>query len=201
MRQENRHNGRVPKINAPTVAEHRVLQRNTIVAAAKAIIAEQGVASITPRSVGQRAGLARSSFYEYFPSRDDLLAAVALEAFEKWAAALWEAMEPATTPQARLHAYVNATMRMTKSDEHCLATALLDADLSPRSRDALMQMHDVLVRPLHSLLEDLGVTDLRESMVLVQGVMASGMRLVGQGVDPERAARITTDLLERGIAR
>lgn len=178
-----------------------MLQRNSIVSAAKAIIAEQGVASISPRSVGQRAGLARSSFYEYFPSRDDLLAAVALEAFEKWSADLWEAMEPASTPGERLEAYVTATMRMTTSADHCLATALLQADLSPRSKESLMQLHEVLVRPLRSLLEELEVSDPHETMMLVQGVMASGMRLVSQGGDVNHIARVTTNLLKKGIAR
>lgn len=191
----------MPKISAPTVAEHRVLQRNSIVAAAKAILAEQGVASITPRSVGQRAGLARSSFYEYFPSRDDLLAAVALEAFEKWADALWAAMEPHSDPTEKLRAYVRATMRMTKDEDHCLATPLLQADLSPRSREALAQMHDVLARPLRALLEELKVDRIEESMLLVQGVLAAGMRMAAQGKDADDVAETTLRLLEQGIAR
>lgn len=106
-------NGSVPKITAPTVAEHRVAQERALIAAAVAIIAEDGVRGISPRAVCERAGLARSSFYEYFPSKDDLLAAIAVEAFDDWAAELEAAMGAAAPGRARLHAYVEATIRMT----------------------------------------------------------------------------------------
>ena len=189
----------MPKISAPTVAEHRVAQRGALVAAAESIIAEGGVAGISPRTVTEQAGLARSSFYEYFPSKDDLLAAVAMAAFEEWAAELEGAITAAAPGRARLHAYVEATIRMTADGKHTLATGLQQADLSPTSIDAIMAMHDTLATPLRTLLEQLQIPDASTQAVLVQGVVNAGMQLVGHGMKPQDVADAVNAILDRGI--
>ena len=54
----------MPKISAPTVVEHRALQREALVREATAILLGDGAASVTPASVAKAVGLARSSIYE-----------------------------------------------------------------------------------------------------------------------------------------
>ena len=49
----------MPRITAPTLAEHQARQRDALVEAAVAILATEGVAAATPAAVGARAGLAR----------------------------------------------------------------------------------------------------------------------------------------------
>ncbi|MCS5718130.1 TetR/AcrR family transcriptional regulator [Herbiconiux sp. CPCC 205763] len=189
----------MPKITAPTVAEHRVAQRGALVAAAKAIIAESGVAAITPRSVCERAGLARSSFYEYFPSKDDLLAAIAMQAFDEWAAELEAAIAAAAPGRGRLHAYVAATIRMTADGKHSLATGLQQADLSPKSVETIMAMHDALTTPLRTLLEELRIPNAVAQAALVQGVINAGMQLVGHGVPPGDVIDSVNGILDGGV--
>lgn len=189
----------MPKISAPTVAEHRVAQRQALLAAAETLIVESGVSAVTPRSVGERAGLARSSFYEYFPSRDDLLAAVATRAFDAWADEVRAAVDAAPAGRARLHAYVEATMRMTADGKHDLATGLQQVELSPTSYDAIMAMHDALTTPLHDLLAELGVAEPARHAALVQGLINAGMQLVGHGVTAAEATASLVGMLEHGL--
>jgi AcrR family transcriptional regulator len=189
----------MPKISAPTVAEHRESQRRALLEAAEGIIRESGVAAVNPRTVGERAGLARSSFYEYFPSRDDLLAAVAVQAFDAWAAEVDAAVAAVPPGRARIHAYVDATLRMTADGKHGLATGLRDADLSPTSYDAIMAMHDSLAGPLRSLLEELGMPDPARQAALVQGMITAGVQLVSHGSDPAEIARAIDAILEDGL--
>ncbi len=191
----------MPKISAPTVAEHRVAQRQALIAAAEGLIAESGVSAITPRSVCERAGLARSTFYEYFPSKDDLLAAIAMQAFEAWAGELEAAMAAVAPGRERLHAYVEATIRMTADGKHTLATGLQQTDLSPKSLDAIMAMHDALTTPLRTLLEELQVPDAAAQAALVQGIVNAAMRLVGHGQSASSVTALVTRLLDQGIAR
>jgi AcrR family transcriptional regulator len=189
----------MPKISAPTVAEHREAQRRALIEAAEAIIRESGVAAVNPRTVGERAGLARSSFYEYFPSRDDLLAAVAVQAFDAWATEVNAAVEAAAPGRPRIHAYVGATLRMTADGKHALATGLRDADLSPTSYDAIMAMHDSLAAPLRTLLDELGMPDPARQAALMQGVINAGVQLVGRGADPDETAASISALLDHGL--
>jgi AcrR family transcriptional regulator len=189
----------MPKITAPTVAEHRVAQRAALLAAASAIIAEHGVAAVNPRAVGARAGLARSSFYDYFPSKDDLLAALAIEAFERWAEELDAAVAAAPPGRARLHAYVEATIRMTADGKHDLATELQQAELSPKSYDAVMELHATLTTPLRNVLLELGLPGDPAATTLVQGVIAAGMQLVAHGMPVEETVDAVTALLDHGV--
>jgi AcrR family transcriptional regulator len=189
----------MPKITAPTVAEHRVAQRAALLAAASAIIAEHGVAAVNPRAVGARAGLARSSFFDYFPTKDDLLAALAIEAFERWAEELEAAVAAAPPGRARLHAYVEATIRMTADGKHDLATELQQAELSPKSYDAVMELHATLTTPLRNVLLELGLPGDPAATTLVQGVIAAGMQLVAHGMPVEETVDAVTALLDHGV--
>jgi Transcriptional regulator len=189
----------MPRISAPTVAEHRAAQRAALVRAGEAELLESGLAGVTPRSVCERAGLSRSSFYDYFPSRDDLLVAIAIDAIERWAADLDEALEAAEPGLPELRAYVDAVLRMTAEGRHKLADALRDAPLSPSSLDGLMVLHDTLLRPVHRVLRDLGIPDSMTTATLVQSVLGAGVQLVSHGADPRAVGADVFGLLTRGI--
>ena len=45
----------MPRITAPTVAEHRAAQRSALVHAGEAVLRESGLAAVTPRAVCTRA--------------------------------------------------------------------------------------------------------------------------------------------------
>jgi AcrR family transcriptional regulator len=188
----------MPKISAATVAEHRAAQRAALLSAAEALVHEAGVAGVTPRAVAERAGLARSSFYEYFGSRDDVLAAVAIDAFDRWNAEVEAAVTAAPAPE-RLRAYVEATLGMAADGKHDIAAALREADLSPRSYDDIMALHDTLLRPLTTVLEEAGVADLRLHVALAQGLLNTGVQLVAHGSDPDAVAAGIVALLQKGL--
>lgn len=186
----------VPKISAPTVAAHRAAQRAALLSATEELLAEAGLAKVTPGAVAERAGLARSSFYEYFGSRDDILTAVAIASFERWAAEIDEVLIQAPR-DGRLRAFVEATMRMTADGKHTIASSLQQADLSPSNYEDIMALHTTLLEPVTALLRETGVPD--EYAALVQGLLNAGMQLVAHGTDPLAAAAMITELLEDGL--
>ena len=63
----------MPRITEATVAAHRAAQLTRLIDAAYEIAAEEGAEAVTLASVATRAGLARSSLYGYFGSRDELI--------------------------------------------------------------------------------------------------------------------------------
>lgn len=137
----------MPRIQAPTVAEHRARQRRAILDAALAHLAEQGTAP-SLADVGARAGLARSSVYEYFSSRDDLLAEVVADVFPVWAARITEAVEAAPTPGRQVWAYVEANMELFAGAEQAVARALTNV-VDPTVLAAPMtRFHESLQKPL-----------------------------------------------------
>src|SRR5690606_31231498 len=135
-----------------------------------------GVADINPRTVTERAGMSRSSFYDYFPSKDDLLVAVAIDAFDRWNRGIADALAQVEPGPAKLRALVDATMQMTAAGEHDLAGPLQQADLSPTRFEDLMVLHDALMRPVADVVTEMGVPE--RFVHLVQGVLNAGVQLI-----------------------
>jgi len=190
----------VPKITAPTVAEHRASQRAALLRAGEAVLLESGIPGVNPRSVCERAGLTRSSFYDYFATKDDLLVAIAIDAIERWDAEIEHALAGADPGLPELRRFVDATMEMTAQGRHAIAGALREADLSPSRLEDLMVLHDALMRPLLRVLADLGLGESRSMAFLIQGVLGAGIQLVSHGMDHRTVAEDVFGLVTRGLA-
>lgn len=189
----------MPKITAPTVAEHRASQREALISAGENILRSGGLAKFSPTSVSERAGIARSSFYDYFPSKDDLLVSIAISAMERWDAEIEEELHAVEPGTAELQAFVAATMRMTADGKHEIAAIVREADLTPSKVDELMALHDALFRPVIRVLTGLGMDSSQTSIILIHGVLNAGVQLVAHGVDHEQVAADVFRLLTQGL--
>ena len=77
---------------APTARQlARETVRAGILAAARARLAQDGAAGLSLRAVARDVGMVSSAVYRYFPSRDDLLTALLVEAYDALGAAVEEA--------------------------------------------------------------------------------------------------------------
>lgn len=189
----------MPKISAPTVAEHRVAQRAALLRAGETVLLESGLTGVSPRTVCERAGLARSSFYDYFATRDDLLVAIAIAAIERWDAEIETALSEVEPGLAELRAFVDATMAMTAEGKHEIAGAMREANLSPSRYEDLMKLHEVLMRPVLRVLAESGLDASPATAALAQGVLGTGVQLVGHGMDHRAVADQVYQLLTRGL--
>ncbi len=189
----------MPKISAPTVAEHRATQRAALIRAGEAVLLESGLAGVIPGAVCERAGMSRSSFYDYFATKDDLLVAIAIDAIERWDAEIEHALSTVEPGLAQLRRLVDATMAMTAEGKHEIAGALREADLNPSRYEDLMVLHDALLRPLVRIVADLGLATSRSAATLAQGVLGAGVQLVSHGMDHRAVADDVFRLLSRGL--
>jgi AcrR family transcriptional regulator len=178
----------VPRINAATVAEHRVQQRAAILTAARELLAETG-AGPSLAAVGERAGLARSSVYAYFSSREDLLAAVVDQVLPDWSGQVVAAMRAAESPAARVWAYVTSNVELFESAEQAAAQALTRVVDPAVLAEPMASFHDRMRAPLVEALHEMGepepsaCADLIGALVVrvthVEG--AAGTELGGEG--------------------
>ena len=81
---------------------HHVNLRKTLLDAAVALIGEVGPRAFTLREVARRAGVSHNAPYRHFVSKDELLATVAAEGFERLTAVMRKAMAPGRSPLQRL---------------------------------------------------------------------------------------------------
>lgn len=138
----------MPKINAESVAAHREAQIRTILDAAGALLHENG-ALPGMGQVAARAGLARTSVYQYFPSRAELLAALTEDMVPAWIAYLSEAMDAHEGPRERIWAYLSANLAMLASGHHTAGHELAN---DPQSAHFVDDHSELLHERLRSLL-------------------------------------------------
>ena len=190
---------RVPRIDAPTVAEHHVMRRTAIVAAARDLLGTSGVAAVTPAAVAAESGLARTSVYQYFPSTDALVAAAVEATFANSADLLADVVAQAGGPRERIEAYVREALRIAARDHNPFHQLTL-ADLPPGCVARVRVLHDELVAPLRSAVEDLGVPDAALVTGLIFGAISSAVQLVDHGHDLARTTAGTLAFVDAGLA-
>ena len=144
----------MPRIQAPTVAEHRVKRRKALLDAARDIWVETG----EPPSIGQvgkRVGLARSSVYQYFTSVEEILTAVAAEVFPAWTEGIHSRVAQASSPGEKVWAYVEGNFALFSGPEFAVAQ-MLTRVIAPQDLHAPMkEFHRQLQVPLQQALADL----------------------------------------------
>jgi AcrR family transcriptional regulator len=145
----------MPRISAPSVAEHHARQRRALLDAARLLLAETGEAPAMGQ-VGRRAGLARSSVYQYFASAEDLLAEVVTDVFPDWAARVLAHVDTATTPGSRVWAYIEANIELFASSEQTVTRALTRIVDPGVLHPPMKAFHLRLQVPLRQALTDLG---------------------------------------------
>ena len=86
------------------VLQHLAARHDAIVAAARMIAAEQGLAAVQIVPVAQRAGIAAGTVYRYFPAKTDLVRALIEAISAREIAALRKAADAAPGPLSALAA-------------------------------------------------------------------------------------------------
>jgi AcrR family transcriptional regulator len=174
----------VPRISVPTVTEHRAAQHRALLDAARAILAEGTGEAPSLAEVASRAGLARSSAYEYFRSRRDLLDALVQDVFPRWSTRVTEAMAAAPTPGARVLAYVDTNLRLVADGEHAVASALAAVAPGQHLDASSRAMHEQLSTPLVEALTAMGLADPATTAEMINSVVYTASRLIESGGDP-----------------
>lgn len=177
----------MPRIDAPTVAEHHTQRRAALLDAALDLLSREGVAGVTPAAVAAAAGMARSSVYQYHPSTGALVAAGVTEMFHRTRRLIDEGQAGATTPPERVLAWVDSALGAAGAG-HEPMKVFASADLPDECRAAVAGLHRELTEPLVGALQELGVADAAAVAELVGGVVSAGAAQVARG-EPVGAVR------------
>lgn len=185
----------MPRISASTVAEHRANQERLLLDIAHAILEETGEVP-TMGQISKRAGLARSTMYQYFDSRDALVNALVQDIFPKWTQRVTNAMSAAPTPGGRILAYAIANVQLVAEGAHAIGTALETVSPSDALNEQAALMHHKIQEPLTSTLFELEVADPEGIGELVNAVVHASTRLLETGTALDQVCNNLEAVLE-----
>ena len=173
----------MPRISEPTLAQHRAARERELLDAAHELLLETGEAPGLPQ-VARRAGLARTSVYQYFGSRADLLRAMVLDVYPRWTERVTSAMAAAPSAADRILAYAVANVQLVDEGAHAVGSAL--AALAPGEEldEQATRMHREIQEPLIQALVDLEVDAPEDVAALLGAVVHGATRLLEtNGID------------------
>ncbi|MDP4905640.1 MAG: TetR/AcrR family transcriptional regulator [Candidatus Nanopelagicales bacterium] len=180
----------MPRIDAPTLAEHREQRRDALLEAATTVMRESG--TVTMSAVAERTGLSRTAVYEYYRSSADLIADVLVDELAAWIDHLAEAIDGIADPRERLVTWIRAALAYVEDGRHALVRAAGDATLPPVRRAQVQTLHRDLAAPVYVALREIGVTDAERIASYVWGVVEAATRHIesGRAADDEVDAAI-----------
>ncbi len=189
----------MPKIGAPTVAEHHEQRRADLLAAASRLLADGGFPAVTLAAVGSAAGLARSSVYQYFDSAPALVAAVVEDAMTRALDELVSRLTDLSSPLERMDAFVGFALHTATDETHRGLAALAHTPLPEPCAAHLAALHREQRRPLRAALVELGATDPDLLTELVVGVVQAASRAMLDGQPEAEVLHRTLEFLHHGL--
>ena len=189
----------MPKIQTKRLAEHRDWRRHQLIEAAASIALESGGSAITVALVAERAGLSRTSVYEYFSSSEDLVADLVLDELHNFIEVLTNAIGDQDDCAKAISQWIEAALRYISDGRHMLAKALSSIS-TPRERAAeIGAAHRALLAPLAHSLKRMGVVDISQAMALIQSATDVATKRIESGTNAEEEIASTTAFCLAGL--
>ena len=189
----------VPRIHTATLAEHRDWRRSQLIEAAAAIALESGSQAITVAAVAERAGLSRTSIYEYFGSSAELVADLLVDEMRTFTQLLTEAVASAVGPEDAIEKWISASLTYIADGNHLLAKSLNAAELPREKSQHIGAAHRAMLAPLIKSLQELGVSDCTQALSLLQASTDVATKRIENGGDAALEISKTTAFCIAGI--
>ncbi len=190
----------MPRIETETLAQHRDWRRNQLIEAAAGIALESGGSAVTVAAVAQRAGLSRTSVYEYFGSSADLIADLVLEELNNFAHYLRDAVAETEEPIDSITAWIESALTYIADGRHLLAKALNATSLPQERAVAIGSAHRALLAPLVTGLTAMGVKNTQRALLFIQAITDASTKRIEGGHDAEAEIKSATAFCIAGLA-
>ena len=172
------------------MAEHRQLQQAALLDAARVLLAEGGREALSFGALAARAGLARSSVYEYFRSKSELVEALCTVDLPLWAAEIEAGMAACDGAAERIEAYVRGQLALATDPVHRAVVAVAEFELDDAARARIRAAHTGLTAMVVRTLEELGHTRPAVAASLLQGVVEAALRQIERTRESSDASEI-----------
>ena len=174
-----------PKIDAPSIFEQRAMRQRQLIDAALEIAIESGAGAITVSAVAHRAGLSRSSFYEYFSSSADLIADLVMEELESYRERLLSAVSESKDSSQYIEMWIEEALQYVVDGRHLLVKSLNSISLPEFRKAEIAQGHRALMGTILEPLKSIGVTDIQAALTYVQNSLDTASIRIESGNDAE----------------
>jgi AcrR family transcriptional regulator len=161
-----------PKITAGSIQKQRDWRREQLLAVALELALESPAdAEISMTELAKRAGISRTSVYDYFSSSSDVINQVLIGELDKYSSILMASIQNIEDPKLKLESWIRASLDYILSGDHLLAKGMGAITSNPDLVITFKRKHQALLAPLQLVFEELGVKDVSRAMTFTQSVV------------------------------
>lgn len=162
------------------------MRERALLDAAHALLMETGKPPALAQ-VAQRAGMSRTSIYQYFSSQPELLRAMVRDVYPRWTQRISSAMAESPTEADRLLAYAVANVSLVAEGAHAVGSALAAEVPGEELDEQAGRMHREVQEPLVQTLYRLDVESPEDVAALINSVVHGATLLLESGQDLDAA--------------
>lgn len=195
----------MPRITSTTIAEHRQAISDRLLDVFGALLAEHGYERLSLREVAERAGVARTAIYNYYPDKSGFLLAWMRREVARFGEVLQGELAGCEEPAERLRRFA-ATMLAEFSSHPLSAATNVAAALPPDQREAFLNQ----VAPVRTVLVEIlsagsaaGVSHVRElgsTADMVLACLETQRTALARGDSPGRAVDRVRPFITAGLS-
>ena len=106
----------MPRIRAASIDEHKAMTRRALLDSARELISEAGTIRVPLGEVAVSAGVGRTTFYDYFADRDDVIAALVEEELPQVISEMIESVDATRPIPERLGELISRMVEFVATD-------------------------------------------------------------------------------------
>jgi AcrR family transcriptional regulator len=163
-------------------------RQETILAAAQSLIAEKGVDAVSMADLARATGLSRPAIYQYFASKDHVLAELVINEMADLSNAIERQIEGLIDPMERIRIWVHYSLAHLASAEHRIIREISIASLPDESRGMINAMHGHFMTALLSPVREIGIRDVTATAHLIFASVAAAAKRIDEGSEFVREA-------------
>ncbi len=174
-----------PRIQEATIAEQRKMRQRQLMDAALSLAIEGGIDSVTVSAVAKKAGLSRSSIYEYFSSSADLIADLIMEEMAYYNQRLLKAVNHVEDPYIYIELWIAEALQYVVDGRHLLVKSLNSVSTPNFRKSDIAQGHKQLMATITKPLGNIGLDNLALGLTYLQNTIDAASVRIESGNNPE----------------
>jgi AcrR family transcriptional regulator len=163
-------------------------RQEAILEAAQSLIAEKGVDAVSMAELAKATGLSRPAIYQYFASKDHVLAELVINEMADLSNAIERHIKGLADPMERIRIWIHYSLAHLASAEHRIVREISIASLPEDSRGMINAMHGHFMFALLSPVREIGVKDVTATAHLIFASVAAAAKRIDEGSEFVREA-------------
>lgn len=162
-------------------------------------IRANGVESLTMSRLAQLTGLSRPAIYQYFASREHVLAELLIDDLADLANEIDRHIAVIDEPIERIRVWVNRSLLHLANGDHSIIREISETSLPEQSREVVRVLHGQFMMSLISPVRELGITSIDSACHMVYSAVQSAAKRIESGFDFDSEAKAAENFAIAGL--